>query len=146
MRAITLYQPWASLVAARRKRVETRHWPPPLKLLGTTIAIHAAKTNLDAEPCRRFGYDPTGIPRGAVVAFALLTRVYRVVDHETSRGGLMFARCEGVYSDQTDERVRIEPYGDFSPGRYVWMLHDVSPLVPPVEAVGHQGIWEWKNA
>lgn len=43
MKAISLWQPWASLIAAGVKPFETRHWPPPRSLIGQTIAIHAAK-------------------------------------------------------------------------------------------------------
>lgn len=43
MKAISLWQPWASLIACGAKPFETRHWAPPRDLIGTTIAIHAAK-------------------------------------------------------------------------------------------------------
>ena len=33
--ALPLWQPWASLVALGAKRVETRHWPCPRRLLGS---------------------------------------------------------------------------------------------------------------
>lgn len=43
MKAISLWQPWASLIACGAKPYETRSWAPPLGLIGQTIAIHAAK-------------------------------------------------------------------------------------------------------
>ena len=43
MRAISLHQPWASLIAEGHKDVETRSWAPPGRLVGQRIAIHAAK-------------------------------------------------------------------------------------------------------
>lgn len=43
MRAISLWQPWASLIACGAKPFETRSWAPPRELIGQTIAIHAAK-------------------------------------------------------------------------------------------------------
>ncbi len=43
MKAISLWQPWASLVACGAKPYETRHWAPPRALIGQPIAIHAAK-------------------------------------------------------------------------------------------------------
>jgi hypothetical protein len=42
MKAITLWQPWASLVAIGVKTIETRAWPAPRSLIGQRIAIHAA--------------------------------------------------------------------------------------------------------
>lgn len=43
MKAISLWQPWASLIACGDKPFETRHWAPPRDLVGQRIAIHAAK-------------------------------------------------------------------------------------------------------
>jgi activating signal cointegrator 1 len=43
MKAISLWQPWASLIACGAKLYETRSWAPPRELIGQTIAIHAAK-------------------------------------------------------------------------------------------------------
>jgi hypothetical protein len=51
MKAISLWQPWASLIACGAKPYETRHWAPPRALIGQTIAIHAAKrVDKDAIP------------------------------------------------------------------------------------------------
>jgi hypothetical protein len=44
VKALPLWQPWASLVEVGAKRIETRHWPAPAALLGQRIAIHATKT------------------------------------------------------------------------------------------------------
>lgn len=43
MKAISLWQPWASLIACGVKPYETRHWAPPRELIGQRIAVHAAK-------------------------------------------------------------------------------------------------------
>ena len=41
MKALTLHQPWASLIAGGRKTIETRPWAPPCGLVGERFAIHA---------------------------------------------------------------------------------------------------------
>lgn len=41
VKAITLHQPWASLIALGVKKIETRSWPAPKGLIGQRIAIHA---------------------------------------------------------------------------------------------------------
>jgi hypothetical protein len=33
--------------------------------------------------------------------------------------------------------------GDFSPGRFAWLLADIVALEPPVPARGRLGLWEW---
>ena len=42
LKALTLWQPWASLVAIGVKTIETRSWRAPANLIGERIAIHAA--------------------------------------------------------------------------------------------------------
>jgi len=43
MKAISLWQPWATLIACGAKPYETRSFAPPASLIGQSIAIHAAK-------------------------------------------------------------------------------------------------------
>lgn len=44
MKALTLHQPWASLIAVGAKKIETRDWRPPVTIRpGTRFAIHAGK-------------------------------------------------------------------------------------------------------
>jgi activating signal cointegrator 1 len=40
---LTLWQPWATLIALKVKTIETRSWAAPKSLIGQRIAIHAAK-------------------------------------------------------------------------------------------------------
>jgi hypothetical protein len=35
------------------------------------------------------------------------------------------------------------PYGDFTPGRFAWLLSSIKALDEPMPAKGHQGLWEW---
>lgn len=43
MKALTVRQPWASLIALGVKTIETRSWRAPKALIGERIAIHAGK-------------------------------------------------------------------------------------------------------
>ena len=86
MYAITLHQPWATLVTLGVKTVETRSWPAPERLLGQTFAIHAGKRlvhrpggRIERELRDRVGQDwSRAIPAGAVLATATLSGVARV--------------------------------------------------------------------
>lgn len=40
-RAITLHQPWATLIALGVKTIETRSWSPPASAIGERLLIHA---------------------------------------------------------------------------------------------------------
>jgi len=120
MIAISLWQPWASLIADGRKKVETRHWSPPKMYAGTRIAIHAAR-KIDKEAARDFGYDPETIPRGALVATVVLI------------GWIQFTE-ENVMQFSAEEKL----YGDFHCERYGWFLRDAIKLDPPVPCKGLQ--------
>ncbi len=122
MKALTLWQPWASLMADGRKPIETRHWPAPAWLIGQEIAIHAAM-RVDPEACIEFGYEPLIIPRGCVVS------IHRLL------------KCE-KFTERSLEEIG-DDYGDYEMGRYGWWMPLLRKLAPPVSAKGHQGIWEW---
>lgn len=135
MKAISLWQPWASLVADGAKLIETRHWPAPARLAGERIAIHAAKTRahlflVGDEPFRSaLGPWPREIPLGVIVATAELIA------------------CELITADLRAE-VRSElgaaelVFGDFTDGRYAWHLGRVRPLAEPIPTVGRQGFFD----
>lgn len=137
MKALTLTQPWASLVAARVKFLETRDWGINYK---GRIAIHAAKsfptwareTCLE-EPFRstlaRLGFRTLGhLPLGMIVATADLTHCYRMPERPK----------HPIPDDQL-------PWGDFRPGRWVWVLQRIEALPVLVEARGQLGLWEWRE-
>lgn len=63
MRVVTLFQPWAQLVADRRVRLTTKPWPIDPGLL----AIHAAN-RVNADKAEEFGYKPEELVQGAIIA------------------------------------------------------------------------------
>src|SRR5579859_5567435 len=83
IKAISLWEPWASLVARGVKRHETRHWSTDYR---GPIAICAAKTLDRAGAPDRLCQSALGIhwwtdrPAGAVLAVAELTEVRRAGD------------------------------------------------------------------
>ena len=88
MRAITLHQPWASLIALGHKTTETRSWPAPKTLVGSRIAIHAAKRRsrrnkwndrvVEAMAC-------VDLPLGVIVATARVDGCVRVLSNGFAR-------------------------------------------------------------
>lgn len=126
MKALTLSQPWAELVAAGRKRYETRSWSTKYR---GPLVIHAAakgSSGISAVVLRAmaasWGFDPR-VPFGAAVAVCELVDVHPV---------------EEVYP-----RIGAEEreFGDYSPGRYAWELAGVRRLETPVPARGALGLW-----
>ena len=44
------------------------------------------------------------------------------------------------YSGRVWDLAANRPFGDFTPGRWAWLLDDIEPVDPPVPAVGGQGL------
>lgn len=130
MRAISLHQPWASLIflpPPERKEHETRHWKYPEAMEGQRFAIHAAKRTLRPEEMNPllesgllFGWRV--FPRGAFLGTAVLAGCFPTEERQPA-----------------NEIDRLG--GDWSPGRFAWALTDIRPLAEPVPAVGRQGWW-----
>ena len=128
MKAITLHQPWASLVAVGAKQIETRSWRCPKSIVGERIAIHAGRglhfPHNDEEFNRRvahylgafWGRESRG---GLVVATALVLSCIEMTAENSPDW------------PQGDERL----FGDYAPGRWMWNLALVKPVVPPYRLV-----------
>jgi hypothetical protein len=140
VKALTLTQPWASLVVAGTKRYETRGWRPPT--FGR-IAIHAAKAfpddaidfaielQVDGVLPVAEGHSPWALqplPRGAVIGEVTVVRIIT-----TESGG---ARALSALERQL---------GDYTPGRYAWELVDPVVYDEPIPARGMLGLWEWER-
>ncbi|WP_340388448.1 ASCH domain-containing protein [Paenibacillus sp. FSL E2-0151] len=141
MKAITIIQPWATLIAIGAKQYETRSWPTKHR---GEIAIHAGK-KIDNEACKepeiraaleRYGYTVDNLPTGAVVATAKLTNCLKSLDTWTDGYELEGNRL--VYSPEYE-------FGDFTPGRYAWEMSDVKLLNEPISAKGQQRLWNWNE-
>lgn len=165
MKAITIHQPWASLVALGVKHIETRSWSTKYR---GPIAIHAglAKPQINYLSMGDYEIESDGrqfllhdlnrsdrlwsLDFGAVIATAELVDCLPIHSSSTAHpadpyicahasGGLsIFDGGQGDISDQL-------PYGDFTAGRYGWWLENITPI-DPVRVRGRQGLWEWSPA
>jgi hypothetical protein len=156
MKAISLWQPWATAVALEAKRFETRSWPAPQSVVGQRIAIHAAKrwtADQDYLSSYRFWCGALGIhvgetrtrlkgalPFGAIVAVATISEC-RTTDSMTV-GELFVERLPEGEPPGSPYGWDEYSMGDFSIGRFAWRLEDVVRLETPVAGVGHQGFFD----
>jgi hypothetical protein len=146
IKALTIWQPWASLIVAGFKPYEFRGWPAPRGLVNHRIAIHAGArpvkpaevkdlldrmsggrawtTGLRAgaeDLLQAILADPARLPLGHVLATATLGQPRRIVQRQEPLND----------SDRDDHAV------------WAWPLSDIKPLTPPVPARGAQGFWSW---
>jgi len=158
MKALTICQPWATLVTIGAKRIETRSWSTTYR---GPLAIHAAAglgpvggfkglvRQCRVDPFRgvlRAAADDGLIPEyiddyplGAIVAVAELVEVYQILEGVTG----FYAEDSSILFDLTDQE---RAFGDYTPGRYAWLLADVRRLEEPIPARGALGLWNWDGA
>lgn len=142
MKALSLWQPWASLVAVGEKRVETREWATKYRGL---LAIHATAkipprwlgASRESETFRTEFADVFSVPlNGALEGMRNLPRA----------SVLCIVRLADI--QQTDhvreilcERERV--FGNYDDGRYAWFLEMVERFDTPIPAKGNRMLWEW---
>lgn len=154
MKAITIIQPWATLIAVGEKRFETRGWQTKHRGL---LAIHAGmKVDLDAckEPeisaaLARHDYTAGNLPTGVVLAITQIKECWKIVRLDWQ------AKIAPVQLNASDGRRRLWAgylgddkeflFGNYDDGRYAWELEDVWRLPQAELAKGKLSLWEWEG-
>lgn len=160
MKAITIWQPWASLLAHRVKTYETRSWETSYR---GPIAIHAAAIKVPqvlnryfpGERERYIFLDAIGkglkgcytteeimgilneLPTSSVIATANLVGCHKISSPSSDKH---FIRMESGWSEMSSYTELA--LGDWSDGRYAWEFSGMK-LTDPVPAKGKQGLWNW---
>lgn len=147
MKAISLWQPWASAIAFDAKRIETRHWPTKYR---GRLAIHAAARCIKREleefqedswwlgALKNTGFSANSeqlyklLPFGAIVAVCDLTDCRKAESFKVEEFPL-----RGAAPNQWTE----PDMGNFSDGRYGWVLENIVRLVAPIPFKGKQGFF-----
>lgn len=155
LRGLSLTQPWASLIAIGAKKFETRSWETSYRGLLVlhasrgfpSSAVEFAQQDIVLGPLTRAGVVPSWwqpwhtrgyslkdfLPLGVIIAVARLAWCFKFTH------SLTYASPDRVW------RVHLqEPelsFGDFSIGRFGFLLVDVRPLPTPIPCRGHLGLW-----
>lgn len=142
MKVLTLIQPWATLIALGEKKVETRSWKTSYR---GPLLIHAGK-KADKEACEEYsikgvlqlhGYTSENLPKGLIIAKCNLIDCIEIdlgTDPQNRRAYL-----------KNGGRVQGNEYsfGDYTPGRYAWVLENIELLKQPIPAKGKLSLWEF---
>ena len=116
MKAISLWQPWASYMADGQKLIETRHWPISYR---GPLLIHAAKRMDECSTSQR-----ATLPFGALLCIVDLINCKRTEDLRDSISELEHS---------------LGNYGD---GRFGWITANVRCFQNPIPYRGAQGLFD----
>lgn len=146
MKALSIWQPHASLIICGAKPFETRSWAAPKSIIGQRIAIHASKCPNDLIELGEYlqarkedgdaeviaSYDAmrdelvkvgffrslSELPRGCIIGTAVLSECIR-----------------------TEQLADPGHFGNFAPGRFAWRMTDPVTLTKPIPFRGQQGFF-----
>lgn len=124
MKALTIRQPWASLLAHGIKRYESRTWATSYR---GPLLIHAGlgRVSIDPQsPLDRFlatALPSESLPRGAFIAIADLVAIHR--------------------ADSIAPFWPEELLSNFQPGGYLWEVAHPRLLARPLPARGALSLW-----
>lgn len=173
MKALTIWQPWATLIVEGAKPYEFRGWLFPKSLIGQRIAIHAG-----ARPMRRTEIEDIQSRLHVVPEQAWTTGLHpeaaepimRRAWLQTAKRGREADFFDGVGSSYDplpfsaivgtavlgepkhgDEIARAmgAPVNDSDRNRHAnwgWPMLDIERFEAPVPARGAQGFWDWVEA
>lgn len=127
MKALTISQPFASLIASGEKWVENRSWET---LYRGPLAIHAGKGTqyLDKKQLAEY-------PHGCVVAAATLVACVRLQEMSDRPAGERIRGSRRTVLDLIQH--------EHAEGPFCWVLEDVRVLDEPVPYRGSQGLWDF---
>lgn len=167
MKALTIYQPWASLIMAGAKPYEFRGWNPRHRgpsyaaLIGQRIVIHAssrkirfAEVNAIVEQLTCLGaiaaMETCLIPKLALPVLRCADTPPLAHDHlpigavlgtailGEPRNGIEIAEEFGVLRANDSDRHAHANWG--------WPMLEIEPFAEPIPARGFQGFWNWQEA
>ncbi len=126
MKAITIKQPFASLIAAGLKEYEFRTWKTAYR---GELLIHAGKS-VDEEAMKKFEGYGLEYPVGCILAKSVLEDCVKVDDSVKAE----LRRKNALVYSGTTENPDFNGYG--------FKLENVVPIVP-IPVSGKLGLWEY---
>ena len=141
MKIISLMQPWATLVAIGAKEIETRSWATKYR---GKLGIHAS-AKFDPSICYKEPFKTifemrnikvSDLPTGAIIAVTEIKDCLPILAKDEFSG---FAMVKGHGVVTGNEYC----FGDYTPGRYAWILSRIPKRIEPIKVKGQLNLWEY---
>lgn len=128
MKVLSLTEPFATLIKEKKKLVETRSWKTNYR---GKLYIHASMT----KPSKTDLEDK---------------ELLSLVENKEMNFGYIICKCDLVdciyMTEEYINNIKNNNHqeyicGEYSVGRYAWILENIQVLPNPIKAKGHLGIW-----
>lgn len=131
MKVLSLLEPWASLIKEKVKFVETRSWKTSYR---GELYIHASLRKVTKKEEK-------------------INTLVNLLKNNDFKYGYIIAKCnliDCIYMDdkylENIQKNKIEHMcGEYSIGRYAWILGDIEILHTPIPAKGKLSIWNYNS-
>lgn len=143
MRALTIHQPYAGLIAAGVKLLENRPVRPPLKQIGERFAIHASMTNDEVGVEAVAAEGVSLVAHGGVARFGIrgaIVATARLIGY-VQQGGVRLVAGAGIEPEEVEAVANRPDQLRWFTGPIGYVLADVRALTQPINARGMQGWW-----
>ncbi len=132
MYALSLLQPWATLVVIGAKTIETRSWSTRHR---GSLLIHASQGKAGEifasdSLFKKYIPDFNALPFGAIIGSVWVEKILRTEDFELND------------VDMNALTLEEKAFGDYTSGRYGWLLSDPIKFKQPITARGMPGLWK----
>lgn len=130
MKVLSLTEPYATLIKKGYKKVETRSWKTSYR---GELYIHASSTKIPK------------ITRKNV-------ELMNLINDTNLNYGNIICKCNLVdcikmtneyIANMKENNYKEFICGEYSEGRYAWILDDIQVLKDPLKAKGHLSIWNY---
>jgi len=128
MKALSIIEPWATLIKEKQKYIETRSWKTNYR---GEIFIHASlkKINKNDEHIQEL--------------LKLIPNLEMNYGHIICKANLIdCVYMDEKYINKIKENKKEYLCGDYQVGRYAWVLDNIEPL-EPIKIKGNLGIWNF---
>lgn len=131
MKVVSIIEPWASLIKEKVKYIETRSWKTNYR---GKIYIHASLKKVPKKDER-------------------INNLISLLKDKDFKYGHIIAEAtlvDCIYMDEEflskiKENQQEYICGEYSTGRYAWVLKDIKELKNPIPAKGNLGIWNFND-
>lgn len=172
MKALTIWQPWASLIMAGAKPFEFRGWAAPRRIIGQRIVIHAGSRSIrraevedlqqrlanpdtawttglhpeQAEQILRWSWLQSGSKAKQLEFFDGTGAAFQPLPLSSGIGTVIVgAPVDGWTACESAFNHKVNDSDRDGHANFAWPMQEIEPWDEAVPCKGAQGFWNWPD-